>query len=327
MTGAIECHGLVKIYQVDDLEVTALQGLDLTIDRGEVVGIIGPSGSGKSTLMKVLGGVDTPSAGRAVVAGHDLGRLDRSARLRFRRQTVGFIWQEASDNLVPYLSAVENVELPMVIDGPPRRDRARQLLALVGLEHRMTASPERMSGGEQQRVATAVALANAPPVLLADEPTGSLDSESAAAVLEVFETARSALGVTVVVVTHDLSLARLLDRYVGIRDGKTSTEAVRRNPAGGAAGATGDPGDLGDPSAGSGEPSHPGPGGPQQRVTEPIHLSHDEYVLLDSAGRLQLPPELRERLGIRRRVTLRELEGRIEIVPDVDTRGDAGRGK
>jgi len=173
----IVCEGLVRIYKVADLEVVALQGLDLVVGSGEMVAIVGASGSGKSTLLNILGGLDTPSAGRAVVAGHDLGQMGRGERTRYRRRVVGMIWQQTARNLLPYLTAQENVELPMTLDGRSgRAERARRLLELVGLGPRADHRPERLSGGEQQRVAIAVSLANEPEVLFADEPTGELDT-------------------------------------------------------------------------------------------------------------------------------------------------------
>ena len=155
----IRCEGLVKIYKIEDVEVVALQGLDLTIQRGEVMGIIGPSGSGKTTLMNVLGGLDVPSAGKAVVDGIDLIRISDRQRLRYRRRSVGFVWQNVSRNLIPYLTAAENVQLPMILSGRFDHRRAERLLELVGLGHRLRHRPVTMSGGEQQRVAIAIGLA------------------------------------------------------------------------------------------------------------------------------------------------------------------------
>ncbi|MGI6611859.1 MAG: ABC transporter ATP-binding protein [Limnochordia bacterium] len=278
----IVCQNLVKIYKVDELEVFALQGLDLEIRRGELMAIIGSSGSGKSTLLNVLGGLDTPTAGRAFVAGWDLLRMSNRARVLFKRHTVGFVWQNVSRNLVPYLSALENVELPMILAGKFNRNRAKELLTAVGLEERMRHKPVHMSGGEQQRVAIAIGLANNPSVLLADEPTGSLDSRTAQTVLQAFREVRDIFGVTVVVVTHDRGMSDAVDRFVEIRDGKTSTEAVRRDLAEGLTGST-----------------------------------HDQYTLLDSAGRLQLPLSYVERLGLQgpSRVRLTVDDQRIVIEP------------
>ena len=281
---AIVCENLVKIHKVADVEAVALQGLDLTVQSGEMMASIGPSGSGKTSLLNVLGGLDAPSAGRAVVAGNDLMRLTPAQRLLYRRRTVGFVWQAIGRNLIPYLSALENVEMPMILAGVFDRSRARALLEAVGLANRARHTPQRMSGGEQQRVAIAIALANRPPILLADEPTGSLDRENADRVLDVFDNVRKRLGVTVVIVTHDQSLARKVDRYVWIHDGKTSQEAVRKVV-----------------------PTTVALGYPEE--------SHEHYLLLDSAGRLRLPREIMDRKGIRRRVRLVEEEGRIVILP------------
>jgi len=295
--GFIVCENLVKIYKIEDIEVVALQGLDLRIRRGELMAIIGPSGSGKSSLLNVLGGLDAPSAGKALVAGRDLTKMTAVERLRYRRTMVGFVWQNIGRNLIPYLSAVENVEMPMILAGTFDRRRAHRLLELVGLGHRKHHQPRHMSGGEQQRVAIAIALANEPPVLLADEPTGSLDTENTANILKVFDAVRTELGVTVVIVTHDRSLARSVDRYVAIHDGKTSTESVRRaegraaSPEGSAAAAF---------SAG---------------YDTAEEESHEHYTLLDTAGRLQLPADMIAAYGIKGRVRLVDEGGRIVILP------------
>jgi ABC-type lipoprotein export system ATPase subunit len=281
-TPAITCENLVKIYKVAELEVVALQGLDLVVDPAEIVAVVGASGSGKSTLMNILGGLDEPTAGRAVVAGHDLARMRGRERTDFRRRVVGFVWQQTSRNLVPYLSAKENVELPMLLDGvagPERGRRAEALLDFVGLDDRRKLRPERLSGGEQQRVAVAVALANRPPVLLADEPTGELDTESASDLFEALRRVSRELGTTIVLVTHDPLVAEHVGRTVAIRDGRTSTETLRRG------------------------------GGVTERLEE-------EFAVLDRAGRLQLPRSHVEALGLSRRVRLR-LEGdHIGIWPD-----------
>ena len=312
----IRCEGLVKIYKIEDVEVVALQGLDLTIRRGEVMGIIGPSGSGKTTLMNVLGGLDAPSAGKAVVNGTDLIRISDRQRLRYRRRSVGFVWQNVSRNLIPYLTATENVQLPMILSGRFDHRRAERLLRLVGLGHRLRHRPVTMSGGEQQRVAIAIALANRPPVLLADEPTGSLDTENTIRLLEVFDTVRRELGVTVVIVTHDTSMARALDRYVQIRDGKTSTESIRRAPVTyteqGTAEAI-----AALQSATSGAQDGAEDGG-EDNAEAANEASHEHFTLLDSAGRLQIPADMRDEYRIGGRVKLVEEDGRILIVPGED---------
>ena len=306
---AIRCAGLIKIYKIEDVEVVALQGLDLEVGRGELMGIIGPSGSGKTTLMSVLGGLDTPSAGRAWVSGIDLVALNDRQRLRYRRRDVGFVWQNTARNLIPYLTAVENVELAMMVAGRFDRPRALELLRLVGLGHRTRHLPQAMSTGEQQRVAVAIALANEPQVLLADEPTGSLDDENADRLLTLFDTVRRELGVTVVIVTHDTNVAGSLDRYVAIRDGKTAAEAVR----------------LSDPrlaireAAGGWCGGIRGPGRDRRRSPPDADApSHDHFVLLDSAGRMQVPEDLRGRYGIGGRVRLVEEDGRLVIEPPGD---------
>jgi len=288
----IACDGLVRIYKLADLEVVALQGLDLLVDPGEMVAIVGASGSGKSTLLAILGGMDVPSAGRAVVAGYDLGRLSNAERTRFRRRVIGFVWQQTGRNLLPYLSAVENVELPMVLDGrKARRAKALELLELVGLRDRSSHRPDRLSGGEQQRVAIAVALANDPSVVLADEPTGELDSQTSADVFGLLRGINKALGTTIIIVTHDAFVSEQVQRTVAIRDGRTSTETLRRT-----------------------EQSHEG----GDRVIA------EEYAVLDRAGRLQLPRAHVEALELRNRVRLRLEDDHVGIWPD---RGDREDGR
>lgn len=291
----VRCENLVKIYKVDDVEVVALRGLELSIDEREFMAIIGPSGSGKSTLLNLLGGLDTPSAGTIRVGGRDLVKMTPVERTRYRRDTVGFVWQNVGRNLIPYLSAVENVELPMILSGSFRRARAHHLLEIVGLGARKHHQPGRMSGGEQQRVAIAISLANSPSLLLADEPTGSLDSENTRTLLDVLDRVRAELGVTVVLVTHDRSIARAVDRYVEIRDGTTSREAVKK--------AVDQPPSL---------EAAPPPSAAGERIED----THEHYTLVDSAGRLQVPPDLLATYRIGGRVKLVEEGGRIAIVPE-----------
>lgn len=223
----VESHNLVKIYKAYDLEVVALQGLDLRVPRGEMLALVGPSGAGKSTLLNILGGLDEPSAGRCDVAGVDLTRLTRRERLLYRRRIVGHVWQQTGRNLLNDLTLLDNVTTPMMLAGYParrRRSRATELLRLVGLGDRLNHKPERLSGGEQQRGALAVALANEPPLLLADEPTGELDSVTSTEVLKLLRSLNAELGLTTIVVTHDTHVAEAMDRSVAIRDGRTSTE-------------------------------------------------------------------------------------------------------
>jgi ABC-type lipoprotein export system ATPase subunit len=275
----ILCEDVFKIYKVANLEVVALRGLDLRVQKGEVVAIVGASGSGKSTLLNILAGYDMPSAGRVTIAERDLLRMGSWEVEEYRRRGVGFIWQQTGRNLFPYLTALENVELPMMLTGTTsgdRRKRAVELLELVGLKNRMGHTQDRLSGGEQQRVAIAVSLANSPPLLLADEPTGELDDATAAEVLDVFATINSELGTTVMIVTHDPDIAYKVGRVVLIRDGKLSTEIRRRV---------------------SFAPDADG-------EDKPVEL--DEFLLVDSSGRVQIPRDVLDQLkiGERARVSI-----------------------
>jgi ABC-type lipoprotein export system ATPase subunit len=229
----VEAYNLVKIYKAANLEVVALQGLDLRVPQGEMLALVGPSGAGKSTLLNILGGLDEPSAGRCEVADVDLTRLTRSERLHYRRRVVGHVWQQTSRNLLSDLSLIDNVMTPMIMAGYPgdKRKRATDLLERVGLGHRLNNKPEQLSGGEQQRGALAVALANEPPLLLADEPTGELYSVTATEVLKLLRELNKDLGLTTIVVTHDSHVASAMDRSVAIRDGRTSTEVVHAEEA------------------------------------------------------------------------------------------------
>jgi putative ABC transport system ATP-binding protein len=227
----ILCDGLVKIYKVQDLEMVALGGLDLMVERGEFMAIIGPSGSGKSTLMNILGGLDRPSAGKAIVDGQDLLKLSNAGLTKYRREKVGFVWQQPSRNLIPYLTVDENVQLPMLVSGMTVKDReawSQQLLQAVGLWERRHHALAQLSGGEQQRTAIAVGLANKPVLLLADEPTGEVDSVTAQSIIDTLRTLSEEFGLTVVMVTHDVRASNQVDRVVTIRDGRTSSERVRR---------------------------------------------------------------------------------------------------
>jgi len=273
----IACDNLVRIYQVENIEVQALQGLDLLVDKGEMIAIVGQSGSGKSTLLNVLSGLDVPTAGAARVADWDLLRMSHADRLTYRRSVVGFVWQQTARNLLPYLSAKENVMMPMSFAGTGPRMRSRramELLEAMGMAGKAHRRPHQLSGGEQQRVSIAVALANNPQVIFADEPTGELDSATGDDVFEALRSANKDLGATVVVVTHDHAVSSQVQRTIAIRDGRTSTEVVRRTKMG------------------------------EDGI---MHTSHEEYAVLDRAGRLQLPADYRDALQLRDRVRL-ELE-------------------
>ena len=280
----IFCDRLVRIYSAEGIEVQALQGLDLVISPGELTAIVGASGSGKSTLMNILAGLDAPTAGVVRVAGHDLGSMSPPQRLQYRRSVVGFIWQQTSRNLLPYLTALQNIQLPLRLSGTSRsvrRSRPLELLEVLGVAHCARRRPDQMSGGEQQRVSIAVALANSPSLLLADEPTGELDTETAASVFDALQTANSEFDVTVLVVTHDPEVSGMVRRVIAIRDGRTSTETLRSESADG----TG--------------------------------LGHAvEYAVLDRFGRLQLPSEMTDALGMRDRVRLEAEPDHIGVWPD-----------
>ena len=231
----IVCENLVKIYKVADLEVVALQGLDLIVRRGEMVGIVGTSGSGKTTLMNILGGLDRPSAGRVTVDGLNLLTLSETALNLYQQTKVGFVWQQTSRNLIPYLTAQENIELPMTLawrSSPSQKHAwSAELLQAVGLYERRQHNLSQLSGGEQQRVAIAVALANRPVLLLGDEPTGEVDSATAQTILDTFRRLGEQMDLTIVIVTHDTRLSLQMDRVVAIRDGKISAETIRQvNP-------------------------------------------------------------------------------------------------
>ncbi len=278
------CSGLYKIYKVADLEVVALRGLELSVNRGEVIAVVGASGSGKSTMLNILAGYDTPSAGTVRVGRFDLLQMTNKEVVEYRRQEVGFIWQETSRNLFPYLTAYENVELPMLLTGVPaktRRERSNELLDIVGLSHRHDHRPAQLSGGEQQRVAIAVALANRPPLLLADEPTGELDEETAAEVLQLLNDVNQELGTTIVIVTHDPAISTSVGRAIAIRDGKTSTETTRAVSF--------------------------------EKVIGGDAEDVEEFLLVDSSGSVQIPREVLDQLAIKRRVRLDVNDGRVTL--------------
>ena len=288
----VVCDNLVKIYKIAELEVFALQGLDLVVRRGELLGIVGASGSGKSTLMNILGGLDRPSAGRIWVDGTDLLNMSDAVLDTYRRSMVGFVWQQGARNLIPYLNALENIELPMTLAGQAGREkraRSLELLDAVGLSQRRKHRLSELSGGEQQRVAIAVSLANNPRLLLADEPTGELDSNTALSIYKTFRELNTRYGLTILIVSHDATIARHVDRVVAIRDGKLATETVRQKVA----------------SAETQE-------GEQPQHSEIL----EELTVMDSAGRLQIPKDYLERTGIKSRVRLEMTEdGGIVIRP------------
>ena len=279
----IVCEGLVRIFAVADIEVQALQGLDLVVEQGELVALVGASGSGKSTLLSILSALDTPTAGSARVAGRDLPSLSSRDRVTYRRQVVGFVWQQTARNLLPYLSARENVQLARAIGGDRRNpSRAGELLELAGVADVADRRPAELSGGQQQRVAIALALAIEPRVLLADEPTGDLDEHASAEVLATFETVNRELGTTALIVTHDAAVSEHVQRTVQIRDGRTSTEVLRW--------------------------THTDDEGREHDMAE-------EFVVLDKVGRLQLPTEYMHQLSLRERVRLKLNPDHVGVWP------------
>ena len=281
----ILCEDLFKIYKQDELEVVALRGLDLKVRRGEFMAIVGASGSGKSTLLNILAGLDLPSAGQVSVGGRSLLTMTAADLVTYRRREVGFVWQQTARNVLPYLTALQNVQLPMILEGVEAsraRGRATELLQLVGLGHRVDMKPDRLSGGEQQRVAISVALANDPPLLLADEPTGELDSQTASEVFSVMRALNEDIGVTIVVVTHDPAIANQIDRVVAIRDGRISTESFRRVVFEG----------------------------------REAYVYHDEYAVVDRSGRLQIPKEYLEKIDVNERARLKLAGDHVEVLGD-----------
>jgi putative ABC transport system ATP-binding protein len=285
----IICENLVKIFKVSETEVLALQGLDLSIRRGELVGIVGASGSGKSTLMNVLGGLVRPSVGQILVDGKSLLKMSSLELDRYRQLDVGFVWQQGSRNLIPYLSALENIKLPMSLAGQVGRgtdERAKNLMDMVGLQGRYYHKPQALSGGEQQRVAIAVALANEPKLILADEPTGDLDSATSAQIYALFQRLNQEFGQTIIIVSHDPQIAQQVGRVALIRDGKMATETVRRRS------------DV---------------AGAMNAANHPEHF--EELIVLDSVGRLQIPKNLRQQLSLQNRVRMEVTDEGLLIRP------------
>ncbi|MGW6947873.1 ABC transporter ATP-binding protein [Streptomyces xanthophaeus] len=287
---AIVCDRLVRIFSTDGVEVQALQGLELTVAQGDLVALVGASGSGKSTLLNILAGLDVPTAGKATVGGYDLLEMSAKDRLRYRREAVGFVWQQTARNLLPFLTTAQNIALPMQLRGRGSRgaagrraQRVAELLEALEIPDLAGRRPAELSGGQQQRVAIAVAMANDPAVLLADEPTGELDSETGSAIFEAFRTVNRELGATVVIVTHDPLVAGEVRRTVAIRDGRTSSEVLRRTVT-------------------------------DEHGAESV--SEREYVMLDRTGRVQLPQKFLEALGMEHRVAVDLAADRIEVRRD-----------
>jgi len=285
MSLQIECTDLVKIFTAEGVEVQALQGLTLRVERGELTAIVGAPRSGKSTLLSILTGLEIPTAGRAMVAGHDLLAMTSAQRTRYRRETVGFVWQQTSRNLLPYYSAAQNIAMPLAIAGVPRAQRSARVSALVellGMGDFARRHPAQLSGGQQQRVAIAVALANEPEVLFADEPTGELDEVNSQVVFDALGSVNRELGVTVLIVTHDEEVSTKVRRTVQIRDGRLSTEVHRSTET--------------------------------DEFGEEQHRSQ-EFVVLDRVGRLQLPQEYVRTLGLEGLVRLELADDHAQVHP------------
>lgn len=284
----IQAEGLVKIYKTKETEVLALQGLDLTVETGELTALIGNSGSGKSTFLNMIGGLDRPSAGSLVVGGKNLFTMTEKELVVYKRDTVGFVWQNNARNLLPYLSALENIMLPMHLsDVKKKKDKALALLDMVGLSHKKHSRLNTLSGGEQQRVAIAIALANSPKLLLADEPTGSVDSKTANYIFDVFRELNSQ-GQTILIVTHDVALSKRVQRVVAIRDGKISSERILKEKY-------------------------------TDRLKEVsidwrAEDTQEEYAIVDKAGRVQIPKEILTELQLTdNKVKLEYLDGKVII--------------
>lgn len=268
----IQAEGLVKIYKTKETEVLALQGLDLTVEEGELTALIGNSGSGKSTFLNMIGGLDKPSAGTLIVGGKNLFTMSEAELVKYKRETVGFVWQNNARNLLPYLPALENVMLPMYLSSEKaKREKALQLLEMVGMSHKKNNRLNTLSGGEQQRIAIAIALANSPKLLLADEPTGSVDPSTANYIFDVFRELNKN-GQTILIVTHDVTLSKKVQRVVAIRDGKISSERILKEKYT----------DL------------------VKEVSLDWHAleTQEEYSVVDKAGRVQIPRELLDSLQL-----------------------------
>ena len=291
----IECDGLVKIYKTDEVEVMALQGLELEIKKGELMAVIGKSGSGKSTLLNMIGGLERPTAGKLYVDGKDLFAMSDKELVNYRKHTVGFVWQKSSRNLLPYMTAVENVQVPMFFDSENKGDKykkAHDLLCKVGLEDKINSYPGELSGGEQQRVAIAIALANDPKILLADEPTGAVDSKTSNMIQDLFRKLNEEMGITIIIVTHDIGLANKVGRVVMISDGKISTEKIMKEEY-------------------------------RRQINDMEsenfngYDSHEEYSVLDKAHRVQISDEILEAAGIdTNKVKIEVVDGKVVITKE-----------
>lgn len=292
----IQCDNLVKIYKTRDSEVLALQGLDMNIEAGELMAIVGKSGSGKSTFLNMIGGLDKPSAGRLFVDGKDLFKMNGKNLIEYKKRTVGFVWQNNARNLFPYLNSIQNIQVPMIFTSErKKKEQAQKLLEMVGMAHKKYNRLGELSGGEQQRIAIAIALANNPKILLADEPTGSVDKKTADYIHDVFRELNNTLKTTIVIVTHDMGLAKKVNRVVSIQDGKISSEMHAKTDY-------------------------------QKRMANLSTFDevHDEFTILDRAGRLQIPRDLLEKMGVHdNRVRLEYVNDTIVITSAKESEKEA----
>ena len=293
----IQADGLVKIYKTKQTEVLALQGLDLTVEEGELTALIGNSGSGKSTFLNMIGGLDRPSAGSLMVCGKNLFKMSEKELVAYKRDTVGFVWQNNGRNLLPYLSVLENIMLPMNLkDTKKKKEKALELLDRVGLSSKKNSRMNMMSGGEQQRVAIAIALANSPKILLADEPTGSVDTKTADMIFDIF-TELNREGQTILIVTHDVALSKKVKRVVAIRDGKISSERILKEKY-------------------------------ADRLKEITvdwrnEETQEEYVIVDKVGRVQIPREILDHLSLKdNKVKLEFQDGKVVISAPEEWKGE-----
>ena len=283
----VQADNLVKIYKTKDIEVVALQGLDLSVETGELMAIIGSSGSGKSTFLNMIGGLDKPSAGKLFVDGKNLFTMTEKELVDYKRSTVGFVWQNNARNLFPYLTALENVMVPIEITGKREKmEKALELLDLVGLSKKKKNRLHQLSGGEQQRIAIAIALSNSPKVLLADEPTGSVDTKTSNYIFDIFRQLNKELNQTIIIVTHDTGLSSKVSRVAAIRDGKISSERVLREQ-------------FSELSREVGSQWH-------------IETLQEEFAIIDRSGRVQIPREILEKLELSdNKIKLEFIDGRI----------------
>lgn len=269
----VQADNLVKIYKTKEIEVMALQGLDLTVAPGSLMAIIGSSGSGKSTFLNMIGGLDKPSAGKLFVDGKNLFTMSEKELVEYKRSTVGFVWQNNARNLLPYLTALENIMMPMHLNNvKQKKEKALELLDLIGLSSKKHHRLQQMSGGEQQRVAIAIALSNDPKVLLADEPTGSVDRKTSDYVFDIFTHLNKDKGQTIIIVTHDVGISKKVQRVAAIRDGKISSEKILKEH-------------YSDRMKGS---------CPDWQNEE----THEEYSIIDKNGRVQIPREILDDIGL-----------------------------